>query len=90
MTGTFDNQHPAFPSKTVMKIITDSGSEEHIQARLDEVFDELQLSEREWSKKYSGKNKYVSFSTSVTIQSLEQLHSLYAELNAIPEVRYIL
>lgn len=73
-----------------MKIITETGSEKETQERLDRVFDQLHLPERVWGRKYSGKQKYVSFSTSVTVETREQLYSLYDHLKRIPEVKYIL
>ncbi len=73
-----------------MKIIADAGSEQEKEARFDSIFDRLRLPPREWSRKASGERRYVSFSTAVTIESREQLQQLYAELQALPEVRYVL
>lgn len=91
MSTALDNQqHPDFPTVTVMKIIVHHGEKKEAFGRIEELFDELELPPRQWSTKYSGNNSYVSFSTEVTIESSEQLHTLYSRLGDIPGVRYIL
>lgn len=102
MARPLKNQHPSFPARTVMKIITDApGSAEESSAqqereentilgRLEAVFKELLLEPAEWRRTYSKGNSYISFTTEVTIQNRDQLHILYQKLGELPEVRYIL
>ncbi len=91
MASISDNQHPHFPARTVMKIITampDSSQEQ--QSKLETIFHKLLLAPKEWKKKSSGRKKYMSFTTTVYIQNREQLHTLYEELESLPEVKQIL
>jgi putative lipoic acid-binding regulatory protein len=92
MPNSTQNQHPSFPARTVMKIITDVNEhdEQVTIERLDTVFRELLLEPAEWRRTYSKKNSYVSFTTEVLIQNRDQLHILYEKLGELPEVRYIL
>ena len=85
-----DNQHPDFPTDTVMKIIVRQGKKDEAFPRIEEVFNDMEIPAREWKSRYSGKKNYVSLHTEVTIESSEQLHTLYARLGDIPGVRYIL
>lgn len=91
MASFSDNQHPHFPARTVMKIITimpDSISDQ--QTRLETIFHKLLLAPKEWKNKSSGKKKYMSFTTTVYIQNREQLQNLYSSLEALQEVKQIL
>ena len=91
MASISDNQHPHFPARTVMKIITlmpESIIDQ--QNRLESVFHKLLLAPKEWKNKSSREKKYVSFTTTVYIQNREQLQNLYSSLEALPEVKQIL
>ncbi len=92
MPSSMKNQHPSFPARTVMKIITDAQKEQEKATleRLEAVFRELLLEPSEWSSTYSKKSSYISFTTEVMVQSSDQLYILYEKLDALPEVRYIL
>jgi len=74
-----------------MKIITDMPDSTHDQrTRLEEVFNRLLLAPKKWSHKSSGKQKYMSFTTTVYVQTREQLYTLYENLQSLPEVRQVL
>ncbi|MFW5711266.1 MAG: DUF493 family protein [Spirochaetota bacterium] len=91
MASISDNQQPHFPARTVMKIITEMPRSVRVQEmRLEEVFYKLMLKPKPWSEKSSGKQKYMSFTTEVYIQNREQLHSLYTNLQQLPEVKQVL
>ena len=91
MASISDNQHPHFPARTVMKIITDMpGSARAQEMRLEQVFHKLLLKPKQWSQKSSGKQRYMSFTTTVFIQNREQLESLYQNLQQLPEVKQVL
>lgn len=91
MDTSFGDQQPDFPARTVMKIITDMPDSTHEQtARLETVFNRLLLAPRKWTHKISGKKKYISFTTTVYVQTREQLYTLYENLQALPEVRQVL
>ncbi|MFP4178548.1 MAG: DUF493 family protein [Spirochaetaceae bacterium] len=86
-----DNQELKFPVRMVMKIITDmpdSSSEQRL--RLEKVFNTLLLAPKEWRDKTSGKQKYMSFTTTVYIQNREQMYTLYEKLQELPEVKQVL
>jgi putative lipoic acid-binding regulatory protein len=91
MSSFSDNQHPQYPARTVMKIITDMpNSRRREQAKLESVFHDLLLSPKEWKHKSSRKQKYMSFTTTVYIQNSEQMQILYEKLKNLPEVIQVL
>lgn len=94
MDTIMDKQKPAYPARTVMKIITesqdDSSSQKALRGRIEEVFHGLLLAPRDWRSKESRQKRYISYTTTVYIQNSEQLATLYQQLQEIPQVRQIL
>lgn len=91
MDADFDDRQADFPARTIMKIITDMPDSADTQrSRIEAVFHQLLLAPKKWSHKSSGKQKYMSFTTTVHIQTREQLYTLYEKLQALPEVRQVL
>ncbi|MFO7849201.1 MAG: DUF493 domain-containing protein [Spirochaetia bacterium] len=86
-----DNHQLRYPVRTVMKIITDMPDSRHDQRlRLESVFNTLLLAPKEWKHRISGKQKYMSFTTTVYIQNREQMYTLYEKLQELPEVKRVL
>ena len=94
MENKMNETKPEYPARTVMKIIAESQenriSEELLRSSIEQVFHRLLLAPADWRHRRSNGNRYISYTTTVYIQSSEQLASLYEGLLLIPKVRQVL
>ena len=85
----FEGEKVKFPVSFDIKIIMNSIGDDSVNEKiLRGIFDRFSILHRDWQKKMSSGNKFVSFSVNITLESQEKMDSLYNELKQEPNIRF--
>ena len=87
----FGDEEVKFPVNYDLKVILDNkGKNEDDQAAIKEVLLANKVTHSNWRSKFSSNQKYISFTVNVSINSHEQMSSLYEGLKTIDGIKLAL
>lgn len=85
----FKGKKLKFPVNFDIKIIMNSiGDDSGNESIIRNIIERFSIPHRDWQKKMSSGNKYVSFSVNITLKNQEQMDSFYYELKQEPNIRF--